>query len=403
MKCAIPLFLILAVTWTPGARGASDTADIRELAHLRSDGRLDEAEAVARRLRADPKAAVDVAAYELYDRGRCEEAAALAPQTTGGGLREDEIRFDIEICRAARVDAHDPSAAEVILKHATMLGDEFGFKAFGSFGRFAASTSPDSEILQFLHRKDFDRTTWPLRRAMGQHLLKLHAVAVDRLLEAGVNPNLPIYTDRRLPLQIVRSHSQANEAAAIATARALIDHGADPNMLAWFRDEEGKLGTKGTDGMEALLREAAGKLDPVRVDFLRAVQVKVGTDKPRGALRIRIGNASKKPVPVTLWRAGDQLMCGLNVVEFEYRPPHFEKWLKPSPSIEDGSSPPPTDIAPGEAREFLCEMDTREAPLDSEGRVLVYFHDGSKRYSGPFQADERWAVDINIPAFEQWK
>ena len=97
------------------------------------------------------------------------------------------------------------------------------------------------------------------------------------------------------------------------------------------------------------------------------------------------------------------MVCGLNVVQFEFRPPHFERWLLPSPSIEDGSSPAPTEIGSGEAREFLCEIETREATANSEHRVLVYFHDGSKRYSAPFHADERWADEVDIPDADSWR
>jgi hypothetical protein len=306
MTRTLSLALVLAFTSIPNAWSASsDNPDLRELIRLRSAGRLDEADVVAQRLRTDPSAAMYVAGYELYERGRCEEAALFLPSTVGTALREGELRFDIEICRAARMDARDATAAESLLGNATLLGDDFGYQASGSFGRFAQAINPDPGILQFLHRKGLDRGGWPLTSAMRNHLFRLDAVAVARVLDAGFDPNQSL--DHRLPLQIVRSRSPGNEAAAIATARALLDHGADPNMLVWYRDEKDTSGAKGSDAFEAVLSDAAARLDPVRVDFVGAVDLKVGNDDRRPALRIRIGNAAARPVPLDLWQAGNEL------------------------------------------------------------------------------------------------
>jgi hypothetical protein len=77
--------------------------------------------------------------------------------------------------------------------------------------------------------------------------------------------------------------------------------------------------------------------------------------------------------------------------------------LTPVPPIEDGPSPVGIEVPPGEAREFVCETDTREAPADSEIRVRVWFKDGSKRYSPAFRLDERWAKKVDLPDVEHWK
>jgi hypothetical protein len=191
----------------------------------------------------------------------------------------------------------------------------------------------------------------------------------------------------------------------MAAAREMVAQGADPNMLVWFKDATDSHGRPGSPAFEALMQELKLGLDPVRIVVMGVVRVETKGEAWDNELRLRVGNASTRPVRVHAWVVGSYWECSLGVADYEYQAPFSSTWKTNIPNIEDGT---PADgygvIPPGEARELAClRANYLQAPPGSRFRLSVSL-DGVARYSAPFWMDdqnieETWVV---VPPRNTW-
>jgi hypothetical protein len=388
----------------PAKPWSSDMAILRNAIHGRDWTSGDSA---ARRLSGIPGLAATLVGYWIYERGSCEEAVPLLPSLPKGSLHDSELRFDTQVCLAARMERHDGLEADRILGAAIDATGSLDFVTVGAWDRFAQANTVDAISLNYSYRKGLGRG-WNSSRGLGMYfqVLNLEAENIRKLLAAGADANAPMNEAGELPLQVVRKASLKDEAKSMEVARVLLDGGADPAMLSWFGAKTPTESMEpGSMALESMLADAAGHLDPVRVDVVGVATIHSdGNDYSSEQLRVRVGNASKQPVRLRAWRAGDYLLCSLHVSQIEYQPPLATSWKRSVASIEDGTSSGVVEVASGTSREILCDSSQPVGPPGSRYRLQLYFEGGGSRYSAPFLLDRPYAnwVRVELPRFQKW-
>jgi hypothetical protein len=196
--------------------------------------------------------------------------------------------------------------------------------------------------------------------------------------------------------------------SALAVAKVLLDHGANPNRLKWYPHYSlaPPANTDLQSRMARLLEERGRAMESVTAEY-RGLVVEYLSGSQFVYARFVVGNGSDKRISIPAWVSGDEhLLTGLyGAAHLEWRKEGGTQWFSPA-AIEDGTWPSTTlDIEPGQSREIWMSMYVSEIAEAGDG-VLYRLWIGSDHtaiHSEPFTFNASPAESRSIETARDWR
>lgn len=348
-----------------------------------------------------------IAEYSVFERGRCQ--LATLPSSKRAIAEQDAwVREGMLACQAARLPESDGPEARALLRR-LVDGRVESLRASDVYDRFARQATLDVAALRWLHGHSladvgFEGAT---ESALIAQVRAGRADNVDTLLDLGYDANQPIARrmprspddadgdpghgrSQALPLQAARDALPRLGGAAIAVARVLLAHGANPNLLKWHRYTPAAVAVD--PGLQArwdaLLRDAPAATDPVGALF-QGLVFEPGLHGETAYASFLVGNGSDAPIRIAAWTdRGDYLLDSLHQARIEFHRSGGSTWDFPV-VLQDGFSPGSgLTLQPGDSREVLVEWDMQRAlSMPADVRYRLRFMDDDRveaHHSEPF-------------------
>jgi hypothetical protein len=357
----------------------------------------------------------EIAAIELFERHRCE-LERLGPDFVRFFNHDPEWREAALVCKAV-VEREAGRSDRALLAQLLDGRGQFDPDRAGVYDLIARQPRFDAKWLAWLEANglaDPRMETYGRNRydALSEQIIAGRIENVRVLLEHGFDPNSarvqewdyrgkdgrPAIPGPRpaLPLQRAQELLGRDRDAALAIARLLLEHGADPGKLKWYRRDPpsarevvAPASAEATREFEALLAAKAATLDPLRAELRRLLFESDGTKENVYAV-FELGNGSDRPIRMKAWEdGGDFELSNLHESRMEWRLPGATLWSYPV-SIQHGWSPSEGfTLAPGESREVYYPWSASEIlvgpPPGAELRLWYQDGEGRPHYSTVFR------------------